>query len=98
VNFHFTDLIRILSEFIEGGDAMSRLLFLAAVAIVIYWLLQSRRGRPSGGGRSGDKVEDMVRCSHCGIHLPKSEGLLADGKYFCSKSHLRAWSDTRPEV
>ena len=67
---------------------MSRLLFLAAVAVVIYWLLQSRRVRPSGD--TGGKVEDMVRCAYCGVHLPKGESLLADGKYYCSESHRRA--------
>lgn len=67
---------------------MSRLLFLVAVAVVVYWLLSPRRVRPSRG--EGDKIEDMVRCAHCGVHLPRSEGVLADGKYYCSAEHHRA--------
>lgn len=69
---------------------MSRLLILAAAVAAIYWLMQSRRGNPPGNGEDADSIEDMVRCAHCGIHLPKSEGLRADGKYYCSEAHRRA--------
>ena len=70
---------------------MSRLLFLAAVTAVVYWLIMSFRGRSSQDGSGDSAVEDMVRCAHCGIHLPKSEGLSGDGKYFCSEAHYRAF-------
>lgn len=68
---------------------MGRLLFLAAIVIVVYLLIKSFRGRmvksaPPAG------VEDMVRCAHCGVHLPKSESFLADGKYYCSDAHRLA--------
>jgi uncharacterized protein len=72
---------------------MSRLLFLAAVAAVIYWLFVSHRERLSKERGDGDRAEDMVRCAHCGVYLPKSEGLLADGKYYCSEAHRRAFAD-----
>lgn len=31
--------------------------------------------------------EDMVRCVHCGVHQPKSESLLSEGKFYCSPEH-----------
>lgn len=74
---------------------MNRLLFLAAIVAVVYILLNSYRHRASGG-KSPEKAEypprgeDMVRCVHCGVHLPKSESILAGGKYYCSDAHLRA--------
>ncbi|MVW70308.1 PP0621 family protein [Bordetella sp. 15P40C-2] len=34
-------------------------------------------------------VESMVRCAHCGIHLPRSEATLLDGKTWCSQEHAR---------
>jgi uncharacterized protein len=37
----------------------------------------------------------MVSCAHCGIHLPKNESLLADGKYYCCAAHSRGQSDTQ---
>lgn len=31
--------------------------------------------------------EDMVRCARCGVHLPRSEGIMSRGKIFCSEQH-----------
>ncbi len=33
--------------------------------------------------------EPMVRCAHCGIHLPRSEALMKDGKTWCSDAHAQ---------
>ncbi|WP_277402936.1 PP0621 family protein, partial [Achromobacter xylosoxidans] len=33
--------------------------------------------------------EAMVRCAHCGIHLPRSEALLQGGRTWCSQEHAR---------
>ncbi|MGE4435785.1 PP0621 family protein [Achromobacter sp.] len=33
--------------------------------------------------------EAMVRCAHCGIHLPRSEALLLGGQTWCSQEHAR---------
>lgn len=33
--------------------------------------------------------ESMVRCAHCGIHMPRSEAVLMDGKTWCSQEHAR---------
>jgi len=75
---------------------MSRLLFLAVIIAVVYWLLKSYRKRlPKDEGASG-QAEDMVRCVHCGVHLPKRESILADGKHYCSEAHRRAHAD-KPE-
>lgn len=36
-----------------------------------------------------DSVESMVRCEHCGIHLPRSEATLVNGKTWCGPEHAR---------
>ena len=33
--------------------------------------------------------EAMVRCAHCGIHMPRSEALLVNGQTWCSKDHAK---------
>lgn len=33
--------------------------------------------------------ESMVRCNHCGIHLPRSEALLSGGQTWCSQDHAK---------
>lgn len=57
---------------------------------MLYLLLKSygkslHRDRPPVAGTG----EDMVRCAHCGVHLPKSESVLSDGEFFCSDEHRR---------
>jgi uncharacterized protein len=71
---------------------VSRILVLAAVAAVVYWFVVSYRRRPPET-QEGDGAEDTVRCVHCGIYLPKKEGVLANGRYFCSEAHHREFID-----
>ena len=68
---------------------MSRLLFVFAVVALVYLLLRSYRRNLS----TQDKgvTEDMVRCSHCGMHLPRGESIRADGRDFCSAEHRDAY-------
>lgn len=68
---------------------MSRLLFIVAVVAAVYLLLKSMRGRAAGKKASGHG-EDMLRCNYCGVHIPKSESVTANGKYYCSEAHRQA--------
>lgn len=76
---------------------MSRLLLLVAIAIVVYLLIKSFRRRLDNENASAksakDKVEDMVRCSYCGTHLPKTECVVHADKYYCTEAHKRAHLD-----
>lgn len=36
--------------------------------------------------------ENMVQCEQCQVHLPRSEAFLVNGKFYCSKAHIK--SDT----
>lgn len=71
---------------------MSRLIFIILLVVLVYWLFKYyRKGTPKQ-----DKpvsTQDMVSCAQCGINLPKSEGLLVDGKYYCSVAHSRGQAD-----
>jgi uncharacterized protein len=33
--------------------------------------------------------ESMVRCEHCGIHMPRSEAVLSNGRIWCSQEHAK---------
>jgi len=69
---------------------MTRLLLVAVVIFVIYLLLRSFKSKkPEVGARS--VAEDMVQCAHCGVHLPKSESIEADGRHFCTAAHRDAF-------
>jgi uncharacterized protein len=32
-------------------------------------------------------VEDMVKCAHCGVNLPRSEAIYSAGDFFCTPEH-----------
>ena len=69
---------------------MSRLFLLLAVAAVVYLLFRSYRknaARQDAPGQDKEAAEDMVRCAQCGVHLPKSESIHADGRFYCSAEH-----------
>ncbi len=73
---------------------MSRLLVLAVVGFVVYWLLKSyRKQLLHRDDAVPPPAEDMVRCEQCGVHLPKHESMFTGGKYFCSEEHLRLYSE-----
>lgn len=48
---------------------------------------KSRNGKPDGADMQG--AEEMVRCQQCGIHLPRSEAYMSQGKTWCGPEHAR---------
>ena len=72
-------------------NILSRLLFFIVVMVVVYRLLKSYRKQLSSEEEiAPSEAEDMVRCVHCGVHLPKREGIMAGNEYYCSEAHRRA--------
>lgn len=39
--------------------------------------------------RTRGSTESMVRCAHCGIHLPRSEALMSNHHTWCSLEHAK---------
>jgi hypothetical protein len=63
------------------------LLVVGVVALVLWLMFGRKRGKPpTPPGAS----QPMVRCAHCGVHLPKSEALLLGDQAFCSPAHRDA--------
>ncbi|WP_251865486.1 PP0621 family protein [Achromobacter sp. Marseille-Q4962] len=79
------------------------LLILAAltVARIAGRMAANRQAAPRGPsarpapGRPAAATETMVRCAHCGIHLPRSEALLQGGQTWCSAEHARLGAPRR---
>lgn len=71
---------------------MSRILIVIIIFIVIYLLLKHyRKQTPKKDGEDTSKHrENMVRCAHCGVHLPKGESIMVDHKHYCSEVHRHA--------
>ncbi|WP_090960109.1 PP0621 family protein [Nitrosospira sp. Nsp18] len=74
---------------------MGRLLFFALIVVFFIWVIRSYRRAIKKQGEEARKEpssiegEDMVRCIHCGVHLPRSESIVSEGKFFCSDEHRR---------
>jgi uncharacterized protein len=70
---------------------LSRLLFFAIIAVLILWILRKfiRKDIDGNNDSSTTESEDMVCCDYCGLHLPRSESVVKDDKFFCSEEHYR---------
>jgi uncharacterized protein len=44
---------------------------------------------PSSTGKRAAREGELVRCAHCGVHLPRPEAREAAGALYCSDEHAR---------
>ena len=59
---------------------MGRILFLALIIALLFWVIGSYRRSLKKREEAHEEPrslegEDMVRCVHCGVHLPRSESI-----------------------
>lgn len=75
---------------------MKYLLWGLLIYLAWRWFSASQRKEPPGAGvppAQGPEAvigsaEKMVRCEHCGVHLPASEALATpDARHYCSEQH-----------
>ena len=74
---------------------MLRIVLLVAAVLVLVWLLRGiGRGKdekpPETRSRTNKKLDApdvMVACAHCGVHLPSTEAVQAQGLHFCGEPH-----------
>ncbi len=77
---------------------MARLLLLVALAALVWWLwrrLARLRDKPAAPPPPG--AELMVRCAHCGLHLPRKEALAHAERWYCCEEHRLADDASRPD-
>ena len=71
---------------------MGKLIFLVLGIVLAWWILKRyRKSMPREKPPPAGAAEDMVRCAHCGVHLPRSESHAGGGNVFCSEEHLRLY-------
>jgi uncharacterized protein len=83
---------------------MSRLLGWLLLALAAWWLIKRLRGDAGTGADDGSGAspgrratgktaapQAMLRCAHCGVHLPQADALLDDAqRSYCSATHRGA--------
>lgn len=71
------------------GDGVIKILLLLVVGFAVWAVIRNYQrslGKPPAS--AGEKAaEDMVKCAHCGVNLPRSEAIYSDGDFFCMPEH-----------
>ena len=62
------------------------------IVLFIGWILYSlfRRWQnqlPKSSSDSDEKIDTMVKCAECGVHVPQQNAIEYKGHFFCSKEH-----------
>ena len=74
------------------------LLLIAGLTLFYFWLKGNKRAKAVRKDTAGPKPskakavaepEAMVLCQHCHVHLPKSDALVMENRFYCSKEHLQ---------
>jgi uncharacterized protein len=69
---------------------VGKILFLFVIGWAVYAILKNYKRSISPASQSREKpVEDMVRCAHCSVNLPRSEALYTGGQFFCTPEHQK---------
>ncbi|WP_150803304.1 PP0621 family protein [Pseudomonas fluorescens] len=75
---------------------MLRLLFWIALIAAAVWLWRKFKHSPSVANTPDEKIAaPMVRCAHCGVHLPRDRALSLQQQWYCSQAHLEQGPGTR---
>lgn len=65
-----------------------RLLLVALAVWIVIILLRNRRHQAAmKKPPDKQKIDNIVPCASCGMHIPESQALQKDGKYYCSAEH-----------
>lgn len=70
-----------------------RLLFLCAIAWILFRFVQRALGLPGPARPEVDRAgpEAMRRCDYCQVHVPEGESTRSRGHFFCCEAHRDAY-------
>ena len=68
---------------------MRYLILLGLVFAVIWWLKLNRASSSNNTSSNNGTTttQHMVRCAHCGLHLPENEAIRSPHAVYCSEAH-----------
>ncbi|MBF7730249.1 PP0621 family protein [Pseudomonas sp. N040] len=67
---------------------MFRLLIWIALIVAAVWLWRRLKNPAAAQPPSQSETQPMVRCAHCGLHVPQREAQESAGNWYCSTRHL----------
>lgn len=70
---------------------MIKQLLLIALLVAGFWLIRHFRQRRASVNSDTQPYQEMVRCAHCGVYIPRSKAIGDQSRdYFCSEEHRLA--------
>ncbi|KTC48896.1 PP0621 family protein [Pseudomonas syringae] len=69
---------------------MVRLLMWVALIAAVIWFVKRLINPPKPKSRAEPPeiaATPMVRCAHCGVHLPQDRALSQEKQWYCSEAH-----------
>jgi Na+-transporting methylmalonyl-CoA/oxaloacetate decarboxylase gamma subunit len=77
---------------------MWKLIFLGLLIWLVIYIMkraikpaakhEERTNEAEGKKAHQEPVENMVQCTTCHVHLPRSEAFLVNGNFYCSRAHI----------
>ncbi len=65
-----------------------RVIVLVAIVWLVYRMIKQWRAQTHSIKKNpADKIETIVKCSQCGVHIPENEAVIHDSHTFCSTAH-----------
>ena len=65
-------------------------MFLILLVVIAVYLVRRALARASGEPPPAERpAEELVRCAHCSVLLPRGEARMASGALYCSEEHAR---------
>lgn len=70
---------------------MFKILLLIGVGFIVWALIRAYQRSLQNPSSPSNKqsVEDMVKCTQCGVNLPRSEAIYSGGDFFCTPEHQK---------
>jgi uncharacterized protein len=69
---------------------MKYLVVLLVVVVVAWLLLRTRSRAPARPKSAASTAVEVVACRHCGVHLPRADGVEDGSGTYCSPEHRAA--------
>jgi uncharacterized protein len=71
-----------------------RFIVLIVLVVLAVWLIRRALRGPATKTHIDTNTSqadggELVRCAHCGVHLPRAEARQAAGALYCSEEHAR---------
>ncbi|EXF95292.1 MYND finger [Pseudomonas fluorescens HK44] len=72
-----------------------KLFWIALIVAAVWYWRKSKRQASAPKSPAELEAAPMVRCAHCGVHLPRDRALRLQQQWYCSQAHLEQGPSSR---